>query len=286
MHFVDLKVALLGMLLAVVGCSFLSFAKAEDPVLASMRKAGEVKVALASNPPYQFVSPTGEAKGAGIDLQSMVLKRMDLPPLTPSFTQWDAMIPGLQAHQFDFVGAGLSITESRCKAVLFSTPFYAAQTGLYLPPGNPKHLRSVAEVAYRPEIKLSAIATSAQLTYAQKQGVKPEQIMIVPDIQAGAASVIASRADAFIVGEFSIPNPRQKGLELVVDHQSPVDGSGAAFRKEDVHFRDAFNKELSALIRSGTIQKLYEKYGIGDGDREAELLAKFTKASDIVPDCE
>ncbi|WP_271605844.1 ectoine/hydroxyectoine ABC transporter substrate-binding protein EhuB [Bradyrhizobium sp. CCBAU 11434] len=280
------KLSLLVLLCTLIGCSLPVFAETDGTLFGSIRKAGEAKVALASVPPYINVSPSGEATGSSVDLQNMVLKNLGLPALKPVLTGWDSMIPGLQAQQFDYIGAGLNITEARCKAVIFSTPFYAAQSGLYVLPGNPKHLTSVADFVHRPEIKLAAIATSAQQAYALKQGVKSDQVMIVTDIQAGAATVIGRRVDAFVVGQFSIPNPEQKGLELIVDKESPIDGSGAAFRKEDKAFRDAFNEQLNRLIRSGTIQTLYEKYGIANGDIEAELLAKFSKASDLVPSCE
>ncbi|WP_439360408.1 transporter substrate-binding domain-containing protein [Bradyrhizobium sp. DASA03007] len=280
------KLSLLILLLTVTAHSLPVAAHAEDAILSSIRKAGKIKVAMSSAPPYIIVSPTGEATGSSVDLQSMVLEEMGLPPLTPVLTGWEFMIPGLQAQQYEYIGAGFNITEARCKAVLLSTPYYAARTGLYVRPGNPKHLMSVADVAQRPDIKLSAIGTSAQLAYAVKQGVKSEQIMQVSDIQAGASTVIGGRADAFILGQFSITNPEQKGLEVVVDKQSPVDGSGAAFRKQDVGFRDEFNKHLISLIRSGVVQKLYQKYGIPNGDEQAQLLANFTKASDIVPSCE
>lgn len=279
------KLSLL-ILLTVIGHSFSAIAQGDDPLRASIRKAGQVRAALASAPPYMVVSPSGEATGSSVDLQNMVLKAMGLPALAPVLTGWDAMIPGLQAHQFDYVGAGLSITEAGCKAVLFSVPYYVTQAGLYVLPGNPKRLTAVADVARRPEMKIAILPVASYQGYALKQRVRPEQIISVPDIQAGVATVIGGRADAFLIGQFTIPDPKQKGLELVVDEQSPVYGSGIAFRKEDVRFRDAFNEHLRLLLRDGAIQKLYEKYGIPNGDMEAQLLAKFTKASDIVPGCE
>ncbi|WP_194473284.1 transporter substrate-binding domain-containing protein [Bradyrhizobium sp. CCBAU 51753] len=279
------KLSLLVLLLTLTSYSLLTFAQSEAPLFASIRSASKVTVALASNPPYQFVLPSGELTGSGGDLQNMVLKSMGLPALTPIFTDWNAMIPGLQAHQFDYVGAGLSITAERCKVVIFSAPFYAAQTGIYVLPGNPKHLTSLADIARRPDIKLAAIV-SGELAYAREQGVKPEQIITVPEIQAGAATVIGGRANAFITGQFTIPNPQQKGLEVVVDKQSPVFGAGMAFRKEDKQFRDAYNEHLVPLLRNGIVQKLYAKYGIANGDTQARLLANVNKASDIVPSCE
>ncbi|WFU31359.1 transporter substrate-binding domain-containing protein [Bradyrhizobium brasilense] len=280
------KQSLLVLLLTLTSYSFPTFAETEDPLFASIRKAGEVKAALASNSPYQFVSPSGEAKGSSVDLQRIVLKAMGLPALKPVLTEWTAMVPALQAHQFDYVGAGLNITETTCKAVVFSAPTYAAQIGLYVLPGNPKHLMSVADLAHRPDITVSAIRSSAQYDYLPKRGVKPAQITIVPDIQAGIATVIGGRVDAFVLGQFTIPHPEEKGLEVVVDKESPIYAAGIAFRKENIRFRNAFNQQLVPLIRGGMLQKLYAEYGIPNGDSVARLLASFGKASDVVPGCE
>ncbi|UVO35790.1 transporter substrate-binding domain-containing protein [Bradyrhizobium arachidis] len=280
------KLSFLVLLLSVICHSFPTFAD-EDVHLDSIRKAGKIKVAIGSAPPYSMVSPTGEATGASIDLLNRALKGMGLPALSPVLLAWDALIPGLQAQQFDFVGAAVNITAEQCKVVLYSTPYYAGQAGLFVLPGNPKHLTTVAEVARRPDIK---IATLPSLTTYQgnalKQGVKPEQIIVVPDVQAGAAAVIGGRVDAFVVGQFTIPDPQQKGLEVVVDEQSPVYASGTVFRKEDKAFRDEFNKQLNSLIKGGAIQELYQKYGIANAEAQAKLLTKLNKASDVVPSCE
>lgn len=50
---------------------------------------------------------------------------MGLPVLTPVVTEWSAMIPGLLVRQFDYVGGGLNILESNCKAVVFASAFSA-----------------------------------------------------------------------------------------------------------------------------------------------------------------
>lgn len=281
----ELKIVLL-LLMSSTAHVLPASAQSDDPLFASIRKAGAAKVALASNPPYQFVSPTGEATGSGVDLQNMVLKAMGLPALAPAFTDWNAMIPGLQAQQFDFVGAGLSITAERCGAVIFSAPFYATQTGLFVRPGNPKQLTSLADVASHSEIKIATVGRDSHEAFALRQGVKADQILHVPDIQAGVSTVRGGRADALVVGQFAIPDPKEKGVEVIVDEQSPVNGSGIAFRKRDAHFRDSFNEQLIALLRNGTLEKLYEKYHIPNGRPQAQLLAKLSKASDVVPSCE
>ncbi|NYG45372.1 polar amino acid transport system substrate-binding protein [Bradyrhizobium sp. IAR9] len=280
------KLSLSVLLLTFSSYSFAAFAQTEDPLLSSIRKTGKVTVAISSLPPYMIVSPSGEATGASIELQNMVLHAMNLPALTPVLTQWDAMMPGLQAGQFDYVGAGLAITEARCKVALFSAPYAAGQLGLHVLPGNPKRLTSVAEAARRPDIKLAAIVPTPYQAYALKQGVKPEQIVTVPDVQAGIATVVGGRADAFIANQFNIKNPAEKGIEIIVDESSPVEAYAFTFRKENMGFRDAYNKQLDVLIGSGTIQKLYAKYGLSNGEAVAKLLSRFSKASDVFPVCE
>lgn len=107
--------------------------------------------------------------------------------------------------------------------------------------------------------------------------------MRVPDIQAGIATVLDGRTHAFAVGQFSVPNPQQNGVEVVVRKTSPGSGIGIAFRKEDADFRDQFNKQLEELRTNGAMKELYTvNYRISDWD----TLATLTKASDVVPSCE
>ncbi|MCC8978572.1 transporter substrate-binding domain-containing protein, partial [Bradyrhizobium acaciae] len=219
---------LLVLLLGTAGFSVPSGAQTEDPLFASVLKAGEVTVGLGSAPPYIAVSPDGRATGYIIEVLNLALKGMGLPALTPVLAKWDAMIPGLQARQFDFVG-GQVITEARCKAVIFAAPMWVMRDALYTRPGNPKQLTGYAQVAQSSDIKLAVIAGTTQEAYALKQGVRFEQLVRVTDIQAGAASVIGGRADAFVVGQFTITNPKEKGLQVVVDKDAPAHGFAAVF---------------------------------------------------------
>lgn len=270
------------LLLILASYSLPTLAYAEDPLSASIRKAGEVKVALASSPPYIALSPDGKtATGNVVDVINLALEGMGLPTLTPIFVAWAAMIPGLTANQFDFVG-GLTITEARCNVVAFSAPIYAYRYALYTLSGNPKKLRGLERIIENSNTKLAVVTGTLSEASALKRGVKSEQLVRVTDVQAGAATVIGGRADAVLMGQFAIPNPEQKGLQIIVDEQGPVEGFGVVFRKEDVHFRDEFNKQLDLLRSSGIWKELYAvRYGLPNW----ETLAELTKASDVVPSC-
>ncbi|MET4262440.1 polar amino acid transport system substrate-binding protein [Bradyrhizobium sp. S3.12.5] len=273
---------LLVLLLAVAIPLLPTFSYAADSLLRSMHEAGEAKAAITSAPPFAFVSPSGEPQGYLVEVTILALKGMDVPRLSAVLMSWGADIAGLQARHFDLVPGGLLITAARCNAVSFSAPITAQQDALYVPPGNPKRLTGYIQFAQSFDLKLAVVTGSAQEGYAATQGVKSDQLVRVPDIQAGIATVLGGRTNAFAVGQFSVPNPQQKGVEIVVDTTSPVSGIGIAF-KEDAGFRDTFNAQLEVLRRSGALKELYaEKYGFPNWD----TLATLTKASDVLPGCE
>lgn len=277
------KCSLVPLMLALAGHALPISAHAEDDLLASVRKAGETRAALSSAPPWASVSASGEPQGYLIDVTNLALKGMGAPKLSAVLTAFDAMIPGLQARRFDLVPAGLLITEPRCRVIAFSAPVTAQQDALYVLPGNPRHLTGFADVGKSPDVTLAVITGSTQESYALKQGAKSEQLVRVPDIQAGIATVLGGRANAFALGQFSLPNPQQRGVEIVVDKQAPLSSIAVVFRKEDAHFREAFNAQLEVLRSSGAMQDLYAgKYGFPNWDE----LAKLTKANDVVPGCE
>jgi polar amino acid transport system substrate-binding protein len=261
-----------------------AFAQADaDPSLAAMRKAGEAKIAIAAAPPWAFLAPNGEAQGYLVEVSGQALKALGVPKLAPTVTTWDAMIPGLQAKRFDLVPAGLLITAARCQVVAFSSPITAQQDALYVVPGNPKRLNGYADVASASDVKLAVLTGSSQEAYALSKGVKADQLVRVPDIQAGVATVVGGRANAFAVGQFSVPKPSERGVEVMVDRQAPVSSIAIAFRKEDAKLRDAFNKQLDAMRASGAMKDLYAgKYAMPNWD----TLAKVTKVNDVVPGCE
>lgn len=283
MRFVSPKLPLLVALIAAAGISVSASAQEDPALLGSMRKAGSVKVAINSLPPWMSLSPSGEPRGYFVEVLNLALKGMNLPPMTAVFTAWDGLIPGLQARQYDMIAPAVVITEARCKVMAFSSPVWVQQDAMFVVPGNPKKITGYAGVAQMPDVKIAVVNTSAQEVAAVKAGVKPEQLVRVPDIQAGVATVTGGRVSAFAVGQFSVTGPREKGVEPVVDPQSPINAYGIVFRKEDIQTRDAFDKQLSVLRGNGAMKELYSgKYGISNWD----MLAKIAKPRDVVPACE
>lgn len=276
------KLLFLALLLALAGYSLPALAENEAPLLASMRKTGEATAAIGLAPPFAFVSPNGYSQGYLIEVTKLALEGMGVTKLSAVLTGWDAMIPGLRAHRFDLVAAGAVITAARCEVLSFSAPLAAQQDALYVLPGNPKRITGYAQIAQSSDVKLAVLTGSFQEAYAMKHGIRSDLIVRVLDIQAGIATVLGGRTQAFAVGQFSVLNPHKRGVEAVVEKTSPVRSIGIAFRKEDADFRDAFNNQLETLRTSGALKELYAvKYGFANW----EMLSKLTSARDAEPSC-
>jgi polar amino acid transport system substrate-binding protein len=272
-----------GLFAGLSALSAIASVQAQTPdLLKAMTQAGTAQVAIAAAPPYAYLAPSGEAQGYLMDVSTEVLKALGVSKLQAIMTTWDAMIPGLQARQYDFLPGGMNITAARCQVVAFTVPVTAQQDALYVKPGNPKKLEGYASVAQTPGVQVAVLAGSSQEGFALKRQIQSSQLVRVPDIQAGIAAVTGGRVDAFIVGQFSVSEPAKKGVEPIVDKTSAPVGIALAFRKEDAPTRDAFDAKINALKADGTLKKLYvDKYGFNNWD----LLAKTNQASDIAPEC-
>lgn len=98
-------------------------------------KRGKVRVGvLIGAPPYGSVDAQGNAIGYDADVTALVGKYLGVPveivQLTPP-----SRIPALEAGKVDFLIATLAPTPERAKAVMFTIPYSAFQTGIYAKKG-------------------------------------------------------------------------------------------------------------------------------------------------------
>lgn len=128
-----LKIA--GTLLAL-GAGMLAASQASAQSVTDIVKRGKVRVGvLIGAPPYGSVDSQGNAIGYDADVTALVGKYLGIPvdivQLTPP-----ARIPALEAGKVDFLIATLAPTPERAKAVMFTIPYSAFQTGIYAKKGT------------------------------------------------------------------------------------------------------------------------------------------------------
>jgi len=264
---------------------FASLASAES--LSERAKAGEsIRIGFTNEAPYSIASASGELVGSDIVLMRAVLKKMGIKEFDGVLTQFGSLIPGLKAHRFDIVAAGLYINPDRCKQVIFSEPNFAVGDALLLKSGNPKNLHSLEDVAKDPNIVLGyQTGGGAIAEHALKLGVKPEQMVTLPDQPAFIAAIKAGRVDAVLYPALSVQKIIDTAKDPEIERASPfrqpiINGKqalgigGYAFRTEDKDFVDEFNRYMVEIVKSPDYIDMIKEFGF----TTAEIPNKVTTA--------
>jgi polar amino acid transport system substrate-binding protein len=241
-------------------------AVAQDAKLDDLKKQGFARVAIANEPPYTAVGADGKVSGAAPDVAREIFKRLGVPDIVASISEYGAMIPGLQAKRFDVITAGLFMKPQRCQAVVYSEPILCDAEAFLLKKGNPKNLNSYADIAKDSSATIGAPGGGTEEKLALEAGVPRDRVVVVPDGQSGIKMVQDGRIDVYSLPVLSINDLMKKANDPSLATVAPVKGApvycdGAAFRKGDEALRDAFDVELKKMKESGEFAKIIEPYG-------------------------
>ncbi len=254
---------------AVVGAlaygSNVSIATAEG-TLEKLQKSGVARVGIGNEPPYSQMVGGSTVTGAAPEVAKAVLKKLGISNVEGIVVEYGAMIPGLQAGRFDLVAAGLFMKPERCQAILFSDPDVCGSEGMMVKKGNPHGIYGQADIAANPDLKVGICGGCIEEKYAAAANVKPQQIVVVPDVPSGLKMVQDGRIDAYAMTSLALYDIQNKtgadDVEIFAPAKdTPIACAGAAFRKTDVAFRDAYDKALAELKDSGEFGEILSKFG-------------------------
>ena len=96
--------------------------EANNGVLNSIQKKGEITVGVSILPPWVMENKQGELIGFEIDIANQLARDMGVKVNFKQY-QWNEMIPALSKGEVDIIASGLSITPKRALQVDFSNPY-------------------------------------------------------------------------------------------------------------------------------------------------------------------
>jgi polar amino acid transport system substrate-binding protein len=234
--------------------------------LDDLKAQGFARVAIANEPPYTAVAADGKVSGAAPDVAREVFKRLGVPDIVASISEYGAMIPGIQAHRFDAITAGLFMKPERCAAVAYSEPILCDAEAFLVKKGNPKGFKSYEDVAKDDTATIGAPGGGTEEKLAFNAGVPRERVIVVPDGQSGLKMLQDGRIDVYSLPVLSLNDLKKKSGDDTIEVVAPVVGApvycdGTAFNKEDTALRDAYDVELKKMKESGDFAKIIEPYG-------------------------
>ncbi|MPZ64158.1 MAG: ectoine/hydroxyectoine ABC transporter substrate-binding protein EhuB [Pseudonocardiaceae bacterium] len=233
-----------------------------------------VRIAIANEPPYTRLQPNGEITGAAPDVAKAVLARMGIENVEGVTTDYDTMIPGLDAGRWDIVAAGLFMDEERCARVRYSAPVLVSTESFATPRGNPMNITSVDAVIGNPDVTVAVLSGSYELRAAQALEVPDGQLSQYPGATDALQALSVGRVDAVLLPTLTLQQVKdeQGGDFDVTDPlgEIPKTGSGAAFRQSDGEFHGRYNRELMAFKETEEFASLLQRWGFdATASREA-----------------
>ncbi len=211
--------------LAAIAATAMTAAAANAVTLKEIQDRGYIRIAVANEIPYGYVDPSGNAKGAGPDVASAVVKELGIDPANIQWvvTNFSSLIPGLQANRFDMTAAEMAIRPERCQKVIYSEPNTSYGEGLLVASGDPKNIHTYADFA-KPGLKVAVMAGADQLNMMQKLGVPESNIVTIASNADAISTVATGRADAYAATGLT-------ASELAAEERQG--GAGAGFHRPD-----------------------------------------------------
>ena len=201
-------------------------------------------------PPYNFIDDDGEVAGFERELGDELCRRADLD-CTWVTTEWDGIIPSLQAGDFDVIMAGMSITDERDELIDFTQPYVPPSPSVYVARAGADDEAANGTVAAQVSTIQAAYLSESGATLVE-YGLAPEVVTAVLDTNVDAALVDAAFALEAIGesgGALTIVGPR-----VMLDR-----GIGVGLREDDGQLKDRLNEAIDAMKADGALNALIEK---------------------------
>lgn len=279
-----------GSALVVGGCSrvYLGAEPAGGDLLPRLRSQGEVRVGFANEAPYGYINSQAEFTGESPELAKVIFRRLGVDRLVPIPSEFGALIAGLKVGLFDVIGAGMSVTPTRCREVLFTNPEFNAPSAFLVPKGNPRRIATFTDVAAQPGFRLGVLIGAVEFDYAVGSGLPSSNITSLADQPSGLDAVQSNRIDAFALTTISLRNALSKRpgapLEITrpfvpVVHGQPQYSAGAyAFLPDQTAIVDAVDGVLAQLKASGELLAILGPFGFSEAEMTNLTSAEICRA--------
>jgi polar amino acid transport system substrate-binding protein len=227
----------------------------------SIKKSGTLRVGtwLQYKPEMWKDLQTGEIKGFWVDLARKMGSDIGVEVQFVD-SDWDGLIPGLQAGKFDIVLAQMAITAKRALAVDFAKPWEAVGLAAVMPPDS---TCDAVECLNQPDKTISTEIGSVDQD-VKKAFFPKAQEMANKGHNDGFLQVMSHRSDAFLTDNVSAQAYLQEHPGSVKIAWTGVDKpflqafpAGPALPKGSILFARWVDIWLQEQINNGTYERLF-----------------------------
>ena len=248
---------------ALAAAAFGAFAQAND-TLAKAKAAGKVVMGVReSSAPLSFTLGGGQFTGYHVELCQRILKSV-LPGVSVEYVPVTSAnrIPLVQNGTVDIECGSTTNNMTRAKDVAFAVTTYVEEVRIAVKANS--GITSIAQLNGK-TVATTTGTTSVQLLrkHERANGVDFKEVL-GKDHADSFLLMESGRADAFVMdGQIlagNIAKSRNPADFKIVGEVLSVEPIAIMIRKDDPAFKKAVDDSIKALMKSGEIAKLYDKW--------------------------
>jgi ABC-type amino acid transport substrate-binding protein len=248
------------------------FAHAADDSLKRVQSAKKLVICSSNDLPYSYRNPTtGAVEGTDIDMVRAIAAPLGITTIELHEVPISGIISALNTKRCDMISDNIAITVKRSEQVAFSAPMYKAGQALVVPKGNPGKIKSEADFSGR---AVGSYLGTIQLDWLNSLAAKDPKITVksYKNIPLILAELRAGRLDAAAFDDMVASDALKTDPSLpieILDYKMPIGdyAVGAAFRKEDVALRQAFDEQNRKIQLSGKLREILSKWNLTPVER-------------------
>lgn len=239
-----------------------------------------IKVGVANEEPYGFIDlTTDEVTGANAEIARAVFQSMGYEDVEGEITDWNSLIPGLNAGNYDVVTAGMDIRPERCEQAEFANIELVYGEGMAVAAGNPHNLHSYEDLVANEDLTVSIMAAANQIEMLKQLGMDESRIITADSIADNIAALESGNVDVTVMTEATLTAALESANLDVIERAEPftqpvIDGEpqvaygGAVFADTDEgrELRDQYNEHLQELIDSGELLEIISEFGFDESN--------------------
>ena len=240
---------------------------AAESDLAYVQEKGKLIIGITYFEPMDYIDKNGELTGFEVEFGKAVCEKLGV---TPEFQEinWEAKETELSDKNIDCIWNGLTITDERKEAMSISDPYMNNKQVIICKAENKDAfavaggLEGKTVVAEKESAGEEAVADAQYADFFGKANY-----VAVDSMKNALMEVKSGTADAavidYVTGIGSLGEDSDYADLAIVDKSFADEQYGIAFRKGS-DITEKVNEAIKELTADGTLQKIAEKYNLGE----------------------
>ena len=247
-----MKLAALVLSLIVAVTAFVGCGKGNS--LEAVQKKGVLTVATSPDfPPFESLDGD-RIVGIEVDILEKIAETLGVE-IKFEQTDFDSVLPGVQAGKFDVGMSGITVTAEREKNADFTDPYFMAAQAIVV--------MEDSDITCKADLEGKSVSVQTGTTaesYCMENGYDVQAFQANND---AASALTSGKVDAWVVdNEVAVALAAELDGAVVLDEAMTSEPYAFAFAKGSDTLVAAFNDALKALIDDGTVEAIFEEYGV------------------------